>query len=125
MNIPQTPRFSVGIADGARWTRHSDHTAASDAMKVAAELRTQGVEARAFDWAGEAPAGTMLDPDHALDDRCLAHFWESASRCEHPAGHDGMHTVRGFASWGDDLSKFHEAPKLSGGLLDLLEDGAA
>ena len=55
------------------------------------------------------------------DDRCRAHFWQSESRCEHAAGHAGMHTVKGFASWGDDLSVYRGEAKLSGGLLDLLE----
>jgi hypothetical protein len=122
VSVPQAKRFSVGVAEGDGWSRHSDHGVAQEALTVAAELRAQGIVAHAFDWNGEAPAGTLLDPDHSADDRCRAHFWQSESRCEHAAGHEGMHTVRGFASWGEDLSVYRGETKLSGGLLDLLEE---
>lgn len=58
-----TPRYSVGVRRERGWKWHSDHTAATDALNVAASLRAQGTEARAFDWAGDGPAGTMLDTE--------------------------------------------------------------
>ena len=84
-------------------------------------------------WSTAARDGDRRDlcPEHvdvaapAETGRCRAHFWESSSRCEKTAGHDGAHRVSGFATWGDDLSTFHNEPKLSGGLLDLLEEATS
>lgn len=78
--------------------------------------------------SGEAVAKTP----EPREGQCLAHFWMSESRCEKDHGHDGMHTVKGFASWGDDLTKWEGLdefiqpglPAPTGGLLDLLEEAA-
>lgn len=39
-------------------------------------------------------------------DRCKAHFWGGATRCDKEAGHDGQHLSDGFASWDEALTHY-------------------
>lgn len=121
-------RFGVctRAADGIGWDPHTDSGDRAVALALAAQIRAEGIEARTFDWAGPDEDGTILDADAPA---CGVRFYEADDeRCTKPVGHEASIHGNGRYAWGPALvvpEVTAEPDRLSGGLLDLLEDVTA